>query len=511
MPENLERLQAIVTDPTLSPAQKARFLSLEAENMLPYPETDAETAQALADGILCDLAEGHAPYKPRYVLPDLSVLLTKGSEYLELDAPETLDEAINCLMIAFHHVPSVTAMPVFIGHIDQLLLPYCDGVGETELIGKIRLLWRYIDRVLPDAFLHANIGPQDNRVARAVLQVDRELQQVAPNLTLLYDPELTGEDLLRLATDNIVACSKPHIANHPLHAAAFDERGYGIVSCYNALPAAGGAGTLVRLNLHEVARRARGIDDFLKRALPHFMDLQFRLIQARMDYLFEQSGFFENFIVREGWIDRDRFTAMFGVYGMAEAVDHLMGLDNSTARYGQDAEANALGYRISEAMAARVEATPVRHAWRARALLHAQAGISTDLDATPGVRISYGNEPDPVSHVKALAPHHAFYPAGISEILTIDESVKANPQALYRLCKGALSSGFREFTANVAGNDLVRVTGYMIRLSDVEKYRREEGSRINTTGLGAEAAKLTGILNRKPRVIAHEYAQGYGQ
>ena len=40
----------------------------------------------------------------------------------------------------------------------------------------------------------------------------------------------------------------------------------------------------------------------------------------------------------------------------------------------------------------------------------------------------------------------------------------------------------REFTANVAGNDLVRVTGYMVRLSDLAQYR-EAGSRTNTTGL----------------------------
>ncbi len=508
---DLDTIRKIVTDPTLNPSQKARFLSLEAENALPYPETDPEAAQALAEGVLCDLVEGHAPYKPRYVLPDFSVLLANGSDYLELEPPKTLDEAINCLMIAWHHTPSVTAMPVFIGHLDRLLLPFCEGVTHDDLVNKIRLLWRYIDRVLPDAFLHTNIGPEDNRVARAILQVDAELKQIAPNLTLLYDPESTGETLLRMATDNIAACSKPHIANHPLHAAAFDARGYGIVSCYNALPAAGGAGTLVRLNLHEVARRSEGVEDFLQRALPHYMELQFRLIEARMGWLFERSGFFENFIVEEGWIDRDRFTAMFGIYGMAEAVNMLRGKNGLPGQYGFDAEANALGYRISEQMAAKVEATPVKHAWRGRALLHSQAGISSDLEATPGVRIPYGSEPDPVTHVKALAPHHRFYPSGISEILTLDETVKANPQALFTLAKGALASGFREFTANVAGNDLVRVTGYMIRLSDVEKYRNKEGSRINTTGLGAEAAELTGILERKPRVIGHEYAQGYGQ
>ena len=511
MADHLDRLRKIATDPALSASQKARFLSLEAENMLPYPEIDDDVAKALADGLLCDLAEGHAPYKPRYVLADFAVVLENGSEYLELDPPKTLEEAINCLMIAYHHVPSVTAMPVFIGHLDRLLLPFCEGVSDAELEAKLRLFWRYIDRVLPDAFLHANIGPKDNRVARAILKIDAELKQVAPNLTLLYDPKTSGEGLLRLATDSIIACSKPHIANHPLHSAAFDERGYGIVSCYNALPAAGGAGTLVRINLHEAAKRATGIADFTTRILPECMDLQFRLIDARMGYLFEQSGFFENFIVTEGWIDRGRFTAMFGIFGMAEAVNHLQELEGFSGRYGADEDANALGYQISRQLAAKVEATEVKHAWRRRALLHSQAGISTDKSATPGVRIPYGSEPDPVSHVKALAPHHQFYPSGISEILTLDETIRANPQALLTLCKGALSFGFREFTANVAGNDLVRVTGYMIRLSDVEKLKKSGGSRINTTGLGAEAADQTGILNRKPRVIGQEYAQGYDQ
>ena len=45
---------------------------------------------------------------------------------------------------------------------------------------------------------------------------------------------------------------------------------------------------------------------------------------------------------------------------------------------------------------------------------------------------------------------------------------------------GAFKAGMREFTANVAGNDLVRVTGYMVRLSDLAQYR-EAGSRTNTT------------------------------
>lgn len=508
MPDHLENLTAITDDPSLTPAQKARALALAAENMLPYPALDSDTAAALDARVICDMYEGHAPYKPRYVLPDYGVVLAKGSAWLELPVPQTLDEALNTLMIAYHHVPSVTGMPVYIGHLDALLLPFCAGVSDDDLYAKLKLFWRYIDRVLPDAFLHANIGPTDNRVARAILRVDAELGQIAPNLTLLYDPAISGDVLLALSTDAIATCCKPHIANHPLHAAAFDGRGYAIVSCYNALPLAGGASTLTRLNLKEVALRSRDTDHFLTEVLPHFAALAFRLMQARIDYLYNRSGFFASFLVAEGWIDRDRFTAMFGIFAMAEAVAVLQEKAGRSGRYGHDATANALGLQITRALAGIVAATPLENVWRGRAMLHAQAGLSTDTGLTPGVRIPYGTEPDPVAHVQALAPQHAYYPSGISEILTLDETVKANPQAVFQLAKGALASGFREFTANVGGNDLVRVTGYMIRLSEVEKFNAGKGARTNTTGLGAEAARLTDILHRAPRVLGQEFFAG---
>lgn len=504
-------LRRIVNDPRLSAAQKARALSLEAENSLPYPDLDIETQEALDARVICDMYEGHAPYKPRYVLPDYSVVLKNGSEWLELPVPQTLDEAIHTLMIAYHHVPSVTGMPVYIGQLDELLLPYCADVPDEDLYQKIKLFWRYLDRVLPDAFMHANIGPTDNRVARMVLRVDAELKQIAPNLTFLYDPAISTPDILQIAATNIANCSKPHIANHPVHAATFDAKGYGIVSCYNALPVCGGASTLTRVNLAKVAEKSRDIDDFLTNKLPHYVDLNFRLTDVRINYLFNQSGFFDSFLVTEGWLDETRFTAMFGVFAMAEAVNILQEKAGLAGRYGFDAKTNALGYEISARLVEMVEDRPVKNVWRGRAMLHSQAGLSTDTGYTPGVRIPYGTEPDPVTHIRALAPHHKHYASGVSEILTLDETVKVNPDAIVDLCKGAFAMGFREFTANVGGNDLVRVTGYMIRLSDVAKFKTASGSRTNTTALGAEAADCTEILRRKPRVVANELLAGQDQ
>ncbi|MGU3846153.1 glycyl radical enzyme domain-containing protein, partial [Vibrio diabolicus] len=105
-----------------------------------------------------------------------------------------------------------------------------------------------------------------------------------------------------------------------------------------------------------------------------------------------------------------------------------------------DERANAFAHDVSATLAKLVESTPVKYGLDGKALLHAQGGISLDLGVTPGVRLPYGTEPDPVTYVQATAEHHQYYRAGISDILTIDETVKSNPEAMFNLCKGALNA-----------------------------------------------------------------------
>ncbi|WP_108944837.1 YjjI family glycine radical enzyme [Shewanella halifaxensis] len=512
------RFAEISRNPLLSPKQKSGLLALEAEASIPYVAISAAVKQAMAQGAICDMFEGHAPFKPRYVLPDYGKYLKNGSEYLELAPAQDLDEALNALTIIYHHVPSVTNIPVYLGQLDDVLLPYCQGLDDDTIYRKLKLFWIMLDRTLPDAFMHVNIGPTDNIVCRTILRIDAELKQIAPNLTFMYDPAVTPDELLQIAASNICECSKPHIANYPIHASTFDQQGFGIVSCYNSLPLAGGANTLVRLNLKEVALQASSIGDFFTNVLPHYCQLTFELIDARATFLHQESNFFNSFLVQEGLIEESRFAPMFGIYGMAEAVNILQGtpdfnedsLDKPSNHYGHNAAANELGHQISKALDAIVKSTPVKFGYNGRALLHSQGGISIDKDVTPGVRIPYGTEPNPIAHIQALAEHHQYYTSGISDILTIDETVKANPQAMMQLCKGALQLGFREFSANVASNDLVRVTGYMVKLSDIARYK-EQGSRTNTTGLAADAAQNTNILARQPRVVAHELTPAHSK
>jgi hypothetical protein len=91
--------------------------------------------------------------------------------------------------------------------------------------------------------MHANIGPADTPITRAILRADAELKQVAPNLTFIYDPGYHPDDLLLEVAKNICECSKPHISNGPMNDKIFTKGRYGVVSCYNSLPLAGGGST----------------------------------------------------------------------------------------------------------------------------------------------------------------------------------------------------------------------------------------------------------------------------
>ena len=115
-------------------------------------------------------------------------------------------------------------------------------------------------------------------------------------------------------------------------------------------------------------------------------------------------------------------------------------------------------------------------------------GLSVDRGDS-GVRIPYGEGRIPPVTCWPWRPTTALSLRD-QRILTLDPTIRQNPQALLQLCKGALAIGMREFSANVADSDLVRVTGYMIRKRDVACFAAEGSEmRLQTTCLGAEAKR----------------------
>ena len=73
-------------------------------------------------------------------------------------------------MAIYANVPSITGYPVWFGEIDRLLEPFAGELDDAELRFHLRRFWVLLDRMFPDVFAHANLGPADGRVARAALQ-----------------------------------------------------------------------------------------------------------------------------------------------------------------------------------------------------------------------------------------------------------------------------------------------------------------------------------------------------
>ena len=90
---SLQDILDTVKSNTLTYQQKLMCLGNIAERLFDPREllgyTDEEW-QFLQNQMICDLNEGYAIYRPRYILPDYNVYIKKGCEFLELPAPKIL-------------------------------------------------------------------------------------------------------------------------------------------------------------------------------------------------------------------------------------------------------------------------------------------------------------------------------------------------------------------------------------------------------------------------------------
>ncbi len=489
-----ERALKIIKSRNLTYQQKLRALAKIAEDSIPYLSVSRETLKLMDEGILHDLDEGHAPYRPRYILPDYKKLMENGSKFLELEAPKNMYDAIVALVSMYANVPSITSYPVYLGDIDDLLLPFKDTVSEAELVNLLTMFWKIIDRMLPDAFVHANLSTRDNVVTRKILEIEARVKQVVPNLTLKFDIENTPKDLVLKAIVNALHLSKPYLVNDKVVRMDW-PRGYGVASCYNILPYAGGSFTLIRVNLYKLALKYDGnVDLILNEGIPEVVKAAADLVEARSSFIVEESRFFEtSFLVNEGFISEDNFTAMFGIYALAEAMDYIVKTNKLEGEYGYSEEVNKIALSIIEKLYSEIEKYNIKYlkASNGKMVLHSQAGISSDTE-TPGIRVKYGKEPHPYDYIELLSKMHKYIKAGTSEIFTFNQTAKHNPEAVYDIVVGAFKKGMKFFSITSTFSEFIRVTGYLIKKEDLEKFREGKVARHDTAYLGAEA-----VLNQR--------------
>jgi YjjI family glycine radical enzyme len=492
-------IYSIVTSQQLSYEQKVVALAHAAEDtlsVLPMPE---RTKYYFEKGVICNLNEGNAPYRPRYIMPDYAKAVRQGVKFLQLDPPQNFDELLTFLQVLYRHVPSITTYPVFLGDLDALIEPFITDLSDEEVKRKLRLFLIYLDRTITDSFCHANLGPQATRAGRLIMEVDRELEQAVPNLTLKYDPAITPDDFAEQAIYTSLCVANPAICNDVLNRNTYDR--YGISSCYNILPIAGGSYTLTRLVLPKLAALTDDKEHFLKQLLPEAMRCMADYMSARIRFIVEESGFFEShFLATEGLVERDRFVAMFGLVGLAEAANHFA----NGKKYGTDAEADAVAEQIMETITAFVNEyeCPYCEIANHRLLLHAQVGIDTDYGITSGIRIPVGDEPESIyDHLRHSSRFHRFIPTGCSDILPFDITGKQNPAAVLDIIKGAFSLGQKYIAFYASDSDLVRITGYLVKRSEIDKWNSGQAVLQNTTQLGAPTYASAHLANRKVRGV----------
>ncbi|MGM0419785.1 MAG: YjjI family glycine radical enzyme [Bacillota bacterium] len=490
----------IIKNGQLTQQQKVIALAREAENDLDVLGMSAREKEYLHSGLICDLAEGAAPYRPRYNLVDFARFMKNGSDFLNLDPPGSLAEATNNLVILYQHIPSVTGMPVYIGDLDKLLEPYItDALKDKE---TIRLFLTAIDRTLPDSFVHADLGPEETRAGSLILEVEKELANSVPNLSLKYDPEVTPDGFALKAVETGLKVAKPYFVNHQAYSQIFGDD-YAIASCYNALPIGGGSQTLVRLNLKAAAAKAEGEkEQFLQYVLPDAAETTLSLMDKRIEFLCEKSPFFSsNFLVQEGLLNKDRYTAMFGIYGMAETVNYLLDGTFDSGSYGNSEGSRELTEQILTELNSILsdhdnEHTPFN---KGKFMLHAQSGIGEDTDTSPGCRIPYGEEPSLPEQLNFVAPLHKYFPAGVSDIFTFDQTYESNPGAILDIIRGSFQQGLRLFSFYGADSELVRITGYLVKKSELEKLEQGKQVHKDTAALGRDTLQHQPLAQRKVR------------
>lgn len=497
---NMEEALQIIKDKTLTYEQKVINLAKAAENSLSVLKMPARYQHYKEHDAICDLFEGNAPYRPRYILPDYAKFVRNGSEFLGLRPPEDLDELLNSLLILYHHVPSVTTFPVFVGSLDELIDPFLDGLSDEDAERKIRLFLIHIDRTVTDSFCHANIGPRDTRAGRLLLKVEKELQQAVPNMSMKVSAD-TPKEFILAGIETTLVCANPAFADHDKYER--DVPGYGIASCYNTLPIGGGAYTLQRIKLGGLGRMADSREQLMNELLPDCMLQLAEFMNERIRFIVEESGFMQHdFLVKEGLISADKFTAMYGVVGLAEGVNAIMQKEGKPGRYGHDAEADDLAEEILQRMHAFADEYESPHciASNKRFMLHAQVGIDKDVDSSPGVRIPIGEEPENLAdHLRHAGRFQKYFEAGIGDIFPFEATVRRNPEFISDIIDGAFKMGVRYLSFYADDSDVIRVTGYLVKKSEIEKLRSQQAVLHDTTLLGMGAADNARLLERKVR------------
>ena len=195
---------------------------------------------------------------------------------------------------------------------------------------------------------------------------------------------------------------------------------------------------------------------------------------------------------------------MFAIVGLADATNHLLQQEGLNETFGKSQRGDEIATLIMDKLKEVTDNHEGVYAERTgnRYLLHAQVGASNheeDKRNAPAHRIRVGEEPTLLAHLKQSAPFHKYFPSGTGDLFAFDQTYVDHLDAVVDIIDGSFAQGYRYITTYLKNTDLIRVTGYLVKKSEVEKYRKGEVALRDTTWYGAGTDDCAQVFDRQLR------------
>jgi hypothetical protein len=80
-------------------------------------------------------------------------------------------------------------------------------------------------------------------------------------------------------------------------------------------------------------------------------------------------------------------------------------------------------------------------------------------------------------------------------------TAEKNPRAVLDIFKGALDVGMRYISTYTSDSDVIRITGYLVKRSDIEALKKEQQVVNDTVVLGMRSVEKSRVEERKVRKL----------
>ena len=90
-----------------------------------------------------------------------------------------------------------------------------------------------------------------------------------------------------------------------------------------------------------------------------------------------------------------------------------------------------------------------------------------------------------------------YFDAGASDIYEFDKTAKENIIGVKCIVNGAMKKGLKVMAINSSDSELTRITGFLVKKSDISKIKEGIDLREDTVSICHRCIENLGILNRK--------------